>query len=443
MNSLYPSLKKSYILRSVKNNIIETFAVYSLIDIKSIEINKDMFELILLLTGQYSISEIAQKIMDKYNIALNKAIQKTRKSINELVSMGCVHLKKEMKLLYKFPNIKNMKSALDNTYIRLTNKCNLKCKHCSVNALNKGSVEIPDEKVYELIDQLYELMVPRVTFTGGEPTLKKNLHKYIKYANNKPMIVGLLTNGFTITRRYAQALVESGLKQVNISIDGATSEIHDDFRGVNGSFDNAVKAIEYFKQFNIFVETTTTLHTENEDEIDEIIILGKKLKIDKMKFLPIIPFNRGKQCNFNGAFNVYSENIEKLFPYLISDSEKIDIDMDFKPEFKYSSRCNAGSGVLAIDSDGSVLPCNNFDTLKLGNIYNESIYKIYSKATGNKILKKAIQIEGSECENCKYLIQCKGGCAMVSYSYFNDYNKCDITRKEIVKEFVKRMEKGA
>ena len=65
------------------------------------------------------------------------------------------------------------------------------------------------------------------------------------------------------------------------------------------------------------------------------------------------------------------------------------------------------------------------------------VYNIYKKINNNKNLINAIEIKDSECEQCKDLPYCKGGCPMVAYSYFNDYKKCDITRKEIYK-YIKR-----
>ena len=67
----------------------------------------------------------------------------------------------------------------------ITNNCNFNCKHCFVNAGKKLESELVDEKKYEAIDKLCELGVRKITFSGGEPLMNRNIFNYIEYAKNK------------------------------------------------------------------------------------------------------------------------------------------------------------------------------------------------------------------------------------------------------------------
>jgi radical SAM protein with 4Fe4S-binding SPASM domain len=327
-----------------------------------------------------------------------------------------------------------MNGVLDYVYIRLTKKCNLNCSHCSVDATNRSKTELSETSVKKLIDELYDMMVPNISFTGGEPTLVKNLLSYVEYANQKPMRVSLLTNGFIVNQQLAKDLVKNGLKQVNISLDGACAKSHDQFRGKSGAFEKALNAIKLFKEEGIFTETTTVLHSGNSTEIEDILKLGQSIELDNMKFLPIIPFNRGEKCDYKTSFEIYKKNIKALLPFLTTSQDSENLASAKK--YKHSIKCNAGTGVLSIDSNGDVLPCNNFDIMPLGNIFDRPIFDIYTNARKSKELKNALKISDTECTACPLLDDCRGGCPMVSYAYFKDFHKCDITRKLIAEEVI-------
>ncbi|MEW6457404.1 MAG: radical SAM protein [Acidobacteriota bacterium] len=346
-------------------------------------------------------------------------------------------------LKYKFSDLPEMRGILNHVYIRLTNACNSRCIHCSVDAGQRLKEELKKEEIFDLVDQIYRMMVPRVTFTGGEPTLVNYLPELIKYASNKPMKTHLMTNGYKIDESYAELLVKNNLVHINISLDGAGEKTHDTFRGLKGSFKKAIKAIRIFKDLNIYVETTTVIHEGNRNEVIDIINLGKSLKVDNMKFLPITPFKRGKYCNFEDSLTYYINNLRNfLFAYDNIYNKLIKKDLSKKLQKEDLFRCNAGTGIIAISPQGDVFPCNNLENIVLGNIRAKRLIEIYNESSNVNDVFNALSIRNSECESCKILDYCHGGCAMLAYSYHGDYKKCDITRKPYVLELMKDYNKG-
>lgn len=83
----------------------------------------------------------------------------------------------------------------------VSNKCNFRCKHCFVNAGSKIQNELSEENKYKAIDNLVNLGVNKITFSGGEPLMEKNLFKYIKYAKSKNVAIGFLTNGLLLDEK--------------------------------------------------------------------------------------------------------------------------------------------------------------------------------------------------------------------------------------------------
>lgn len=90
----------------------------------------------------------------------------------------------------------------------VTNKCNFRCKHCFVNAGEKICNELNEEKKYKAIDNFNSLGIKKLTFSGGEPLMDKNLFNYMMYAKNKGLKIGFLTNGVLLTDEKIKRLKE-------------------------------------------------------------------------------------------------------------------------------------------------------------------------------------------------------------------------------------------
>ena len=123
----------------------------------------------------------------------------------------------------------------------ITNKCNLTCSHCYINA--SPDAERPNEQTLEegkaFIDDVAEVGVPLLLFTGGEPLVSKDFWELAKYAKGKGLRTVISTNGVLITKEVAKRLQDVGIQYVGVSLDGMR-QTHDRFRGHDGAFDAAL-----------------------------------------------------------------------------------------------------------------------------------------------------------------------------------------------------------
>ncbi len=78
--------------------------------------------------------------------------------------------------------------------LALTYRCNNACAHC-YNARPRNYPELDMQTWKKIIDRVWELRVPHVVFTGGEPTLRDDLVELVAYAQEKGLVTGLNTNG--------------------------------------------------------------------------------------------------------------------------------------------------------------------------------------------------------------------------------------------------------
>jgi MoaA/NifB/PqqE/SkfB family radical SAM enzyme len=125
------------------------------------------------------------------------------------------------------------------------------------------------EEIYDTIAQLKEMGVIQIYFGGGEPLLRHDLPSLVERAAKlKFQSIGIMTNGLLLTESRIRKLLEGGLTVLGISIDGLR-ETHDYVRGIKGSFDKTISALEMFSRLveqsyphlKVTISTTLTQHT--------------------------------------------------------------------------------------------------------------------------------------------------------------------------------------
>lgn len=157
----------------------------------------------------------------------------------------------------------------ENLYFFITNSCNMRCKHCFyLSTIEKGASE--ELSINEIVKVASSLkgVVKSVSFTGGEPFLRKDLLELIAAFIEEGAItsLGIATNGFFVDRTVE--LVTKLLKKysktyvnVQISLDGP-EHIHDSIRNFKGAFSNANRTLKYLEQIAAKNNhLTTTINT--------------------------------------------------------------------------------------------------------------------------------------------------------------------------------------
>ena len=124
-----------------------------------------------------------------------------------------------------------------------TARCNLRCKMCVVNTYSFPK-ELTLTEIKKIIDQI-AFFKPHFYIAGGEPLLRRDLEKIIRYAKQKGLVTTLTTNGALLTAARTAKLVRVGIDGVAVSIDGP-KKINDQIRG-RGHFEKAVAAVRALK----------------------------------------------------------------------------------------------------------------------------------------------------------------------------------------------------
>lgn len=180
--------------------------------------------------------------------------------------------------------------------IDLTNRCNMMCDPCFMDANQVGFVhELSWEEVKEILDNAIQVKPRRqmsVQFSGGEPTLSPYFLDAVRYARKVGYnSVQAATNGieFAKSKEFARKAAEAGLRYVYLQFDGIGNAANS-HRQVGNLFDVKLKAIDNLHSAGVEIVLVTTLvNTVNNDEVGPVIrfALDNPKKIGFISFQPV------------------------------------------------------------------------------------------------------------------------------------------------------------
>ncbi len=176
----------------------------------------------------------------------------------------------------------------------LTKGCNLHCIHCRASATELSSPhDLSTEAAKAIINQIAEVSRPILVLSGGEPLFRKDLFELARYATDKGLRAALATNGTLVTKQVARRIVESGVKRVAISLDGADALTHDSFRGIPGAFDAAITGFRHLKDMGMSGQINTTIARHNAQQLPHVLDLARSLGADALHTFLLVPVGCG------------------------------------------------------------------------------------------------------------------------------------------------------
>lgn len=306
-----------------------------------------------------------------------------------------------------------------------TQKCNLYCKHCYRDSgPDKLKNELSNKESKKLLREIKQAGFRIIVFSGGEPLLRDDIFDLISYSKSLGMRSLMGSNGTLITKRVARKLKECGLDYIAVSIDSLNPKKHDEFRGVKGSFNRAVKGIKNCIEKDIKVQVNCTLTKDNLKEIDDIIEFSKELKVSSCHMLFLVDIGRGKNINQMNKSD-YKTAINKIISKEIDIRAKPTCAPQYKVEALINKKekpqgrgCIAGISYCSILPNGDVHICPYAD-VKVANIREESFDSIWENNQIFKDLRDFTKYKG-KCGKCKYINIC-GGCRARAFNNSGDW----------------------
>ena len=270
--------------------------------------------------------------------------------------------------------------------------CNQKCLHCYASGEKLSNVdELSTNEWKKIIDILKESMVPQLTFTGGEPTIRDDLVELIDYS--KWFITRLNTNGILLSERLCNELYDASLDSIQITFYSSNKQLHNMLVG-GSHFDQTVEGIKNALKANLDVSCNTPLCSINKDYLETIKYL-KDLGVKYFSASGLIPSGNAKTSE-SEITKLTKEEITSIIKEAYDYCKENDLELSFtspgwiddnelKKMKMVTPSCGACLSNMAIAPNGDVIPCQSWLFEEgLGNLLKIEWKKIWN----NKKCKK-------------------------------------------------------
>jgi radical SAM protein with 4Fe4S-binding SPASM domain len=361
----------------------------------------------------------------------------------------------------------------------VTKGCNLRCIHCRATATELASpLDLPTSKALEIIGDIAAYGSPILVLSGGEPLYRRDIFELARSASDRGLRVALATNGTMVTKDVARQIVNSGVKRVSISIDGADADTHDSFRGIPGAYEAAIRGLRNLKELGMSVQINMTVARHNVHQVADVLALARRLGADALHTFLLVPVGCGVEIADKQM--VPPDEYERILNWFYDQAQVGDIEMKATcaPHYFRVARqrraaehpsaaaagksngrdigptemtmpgstgmalhplpkhagghphgdpaamnamtkgCLAGTGVCFISHMGEVFPCGYLPVLA-GDLRHQGFKEIWEDAAVFADLRDTEKLEG-KCGRCEFRNVCMG-CRARAYAATGNY----------------------
>ncbi len=294
----------------------------------------------------------------------------------------------------KILNTIRHRNLLHGAMIELTYGCNLDCRFC-YNAKNAKGTPLHIDQYLSLLQDLRQLQVLFLSFTGGEPLLHPFFFEIAGAARQLGFVVRVKSNGLLIHGEIAKRLKEEvNPLEVELSLHGAVAATHDRQTRSAGSFSRLIAHVAEMKQLDLRPSFVSTLTSWNEKETEAMFALADSLGIDLRFQGPVGPkglMDGGDWQNI--TLQPSSEGWQELARVVASRKTCSDAapslstcGSDEPPVQSAKVWCGTGSQEVLVDPFGTVFPCLHL-RWPAGNLHQQSFAGIWQQGNGRVFIK--------------------------------------------------------
>jgi radical SAM protein with 4Fe4S-binding SPASM domain len=305
----------------------------------------------------------------------------------------------------------------------LTRRCNLACRHCYLDAVQRRCSfdELNTSEALSVITQISELAPgAMLVLTGGEPLLRADLVTLVRHAAACGLAPVIGTNGSLLNERRARALKDGGAAGVGVSLDSADAAFHDKVRGVCGAWRAATRGAAAAHRAGLVLVLHTTLFEQNHKDLAALANLAEALGAMALNFFFLVCTGRGAtQTDLSAA--AYEDTLARIVELQRSRPQLI-IRARCAPYLRrvlglrsgesaegygaWSSACLAGRSYLRITPEGRVTPCPYIPEV-IGDLRQAALREIWERHPA--LIRLRAELPRGKCGECDFRYSC-GGC---------------------------------
>lgn len=318
----------------------------------------------------------------------------------------------------------------------ITLACDLACSHCGSRAGRRRRDELSTAEALDLVAQMAELGTRDVGLIGGEAYLRKDWLEIVAAVRAAGMECGLQSGGRNLTEDRLAKAAAAGLQGVGISIDGL-SEVHDQVRGVPGSFELALAALRNTSRHGMVATVNTQINARSMPQLRELMDIvidagatnwqlaitvamghaadNPDLLLQPYQMLELMPLlaELSLEGRERGLFIQPANNIGYFGPYESTIRNVVEDEIHWHG-------CNAGDTIFGIEADGTIKSCPGLPRVYAGgNVRDKSLREIWETAEPLAMTRRrTVDDLWGFCHGCYYAEVCMAGCTWTAHALF-------------------------
>jgi radical SAM protein with 4Fe4S-binding SPASM domain len=313
--------------------------------------------------------------------------------------------------------------------IEISRMCNMRCIHCASSAGTVRPSEIGIRRLLPLIDELHEMGVHDIVFSGGEPLLFRDWPLLAAKVRDYGINLGIVSNGTYVVEQAEN--IARHITAIAMSVDGL-EEVHNYVRQSSDAFRDVMSAFKEMARRDVYRLATTAVSRINFHQLEEIYELLKEHEV--LGWQVQLTFASGRMKEQQQQI-CEPRDLYRLVEFLVNVAQEKKIELRVADNIGYCTPsdelmrgyrwqgCHAGTSVMAIEADGNVKGClcqvpeyiqgkkfveGNINTRPVKDIWNDDALFAYNRNFDFS------QVRGF-CRTCKYLPVCKCGCTAFAY----------------------------
>jgi radical SAM protein len=317
-------------------------------------------------------------------------------------------------------------------YYEVTRACDLVCKHCRASAQSGpevGQLGTAESKL--LLSQVARFpRPPMVVLTGGDPLKRADLLELIAHGRSIGLEMALTPSATPLATKDALRRVRAaGIQRLGLSLDGPNAQVHDSFRGWEGSFEQTKELLITARELGMAVQVNTSVCRRNVDCLDELAGFLERYAIAMWALFFLVPVGRAvaeeriKPAEYELVFEkLYTWSKSK--PYAVKTTEAphyrrfvierggdplagpLSRNRSQSPGHRAPLGVGDGKGIMFVGSTGEILP-SGFLPIRCGRFPADDVVGIYQKHPLFVSLRTPSALKG-KCGVCEFNTICGG-----------------------------------
>ena len=317
--------------------------------------------------------------------------------------------------------------------LELTHRCPLQCGYCSNPVeMERAGNELTTAEWKKVLDELAQIGVLQVHFSGGEPTVRKDLAELIRHATEVGLYTNLITSAVLLTRDKLTELADAGLAHIQISFQANSAELANRIAGFKGHA-KKLEVAAWARELELPLTVNAVMHRQNLGELPQMIEMAVALDADRIEVANVQYY--GWALKNRAALMPTVAQIDEATRIVDEARTRLRgiLEIDYVIPDYYADRpkkCMGGWGrqFFNITPAGRVLPCHAAETIT--DLTFESVRSNHSIAWIWANSEAFNRYRGTgwmpePCQSCAFKEQDFGGCRCQAFAMTGNAGNTD------------------